>query len=124
MEKYIEITELEAKGIYCGGEQIYITNDKREFFRVPCSGDYGSHAPAEVLYTRSVPTHEGKIKFFIKEKYLGLWMEGNLPTYGGYKCSICGYQTTEFKLEHCPKCKRTMYIKYVGYKKIPAWTYK
>ena len=55
----------------------------------------------------------------IEEKDLGLWMEGNMPTYGGYKCSICGYQTVEYKLEQCPHCKSTMYTKHVGYKRRP-----
>ena len=124
MSKYIEITETEAKEIYCSGNQIYVTTDQKELFKVPCSGDYGSHAPAEVLYYRSVPKNEGNVKFFIEEKELGLWMEGSMPTYGGYKCSICGYQTVEIELEHCPNCKRTMYTKHVGYKRMPAWKYK
>lgn len=40
-----------------------------------------------------------------------------LTKYGGYRCSECGYQTVEYKLEKCPFCKTKMYIKYVGYKK-------
>lgn len=44
------------------------------------------------------------------------WLKGNMPTYGGYKCGNCGYQTTEYKLDKCPKCKSLMYTKYVGYK--------
>lgn len=51
-----------------------------------------------------------------KENIIGKWMEGNMPTYGGYKCSICGHQTVEYKLETCPSCKNKMHIKYVGYK--------
>lgn len=52
-----------------------------------------------------------------KENKIGRWLSGNMPTYGGYKCSECGYQTVEYKLEKCPFCKTEMYIKYVGYKK-------
>lgn len=43
------------------------------------------------------------------------WLKGNMPTYGGYKCSRCGYQTTKYKLEKCPSCKSDMHIKYVKY---------
>lgn len=52
-----------------------------------------------------------------KENKIGRWLSGNMPTYGGYRCSECGYQTVEYKLEKCPFCKTKMYIKYVGYKK-------
>lgn len=61
-----EITEAEAKEIYCKGGQIYITNDKREFWRVPCSGEYGSHETTEQLYYRSIPKGEGQNRYFIK----------------------------------------------------------
>ena len=65
MEKnYIEITEAEAKEIYCKGGQIYITNNRRNFWRVPCSYEYGSSAPVEVLFKRSIPEYEGETKYF------------------------------------------------------------
>ena len=53
----------------------------------------------------------------LKENKIGKWLLGNMPTYGGYRCSECGYQTVEYKLEKCPSCKTMMHTKYVGYKK-------
>lgn len=126
--KYTEISKEEAKLIYTHNmneyARIYICNSKREYWRMPASYEYGSHAPAEELFHRSIPWGEGEARFFIEEKDLGLWMEGNMPTYGGYKCSICGYQTVEIGLERCPNCKRSMYTKRVGYKRKPAWKSK
>lgn len=125
MNKYIEITKEEAKERYCYGNCIYICTDdgKYEYWKMPASYDYGSHAPAEQLFYRSIPWGKDwkkvEARFFIEEKDLGLWMEGSMPTYGGYKCSICGHQTVEYKLEQCPHCKRTMYTKHVGYKRKP-----
>ena len=123
MSKYIEITKDEAKEIYCHSyneyARVYLCNNQREFWKMPASYEYGSHASGSELFYRSIPWGEGETKFFIEEKDLGLWMEGNMPTYGGYKCSICGHQTVEYKLEQCPNCKRSMYTKYVGYKKRP-----
>lgn len=52
----------------------------------------------------------------VREKAWGKWMQGNMPTYGGYKCSICGWQTVEYKLEKCRWCGTKMHTKYVGYK--------
>lgn len=52
----------------------------------------------------------------VEHKELNKWTQGNMPTYGGYKCSKCGFQTTEYKLEKCPFCKSKMYTKHVGYK--------
>ena len=63
-KNYIEITEAEAKEIYCKGGQIYITNNKRTFWRVPCTYEYGSHATSESLFKRSIPEYEGETKYF------------------------------------------------------------
>ncbi|MBQ8234512.1 MAG: hypothetical protein IJZ36_02890 [Bacilli bacterium] len=49
----------------------------------------------------------------------GIWLQGYMPTYGGYKCSNCGFQTVKYKLEKCPNCKLNMHTDYVGYKRIP-----
>lgn len=65
-KKYTEITEAEAKEIYCKGLQIYVSTYKRNFVRVPCSGEYGSHAPAEQLFYRSIPKGEGQNRYFVK----------------------------------------------------------
>lgn len=51
-----------------------------------------------------------------RDKEYGKWLQGNIPTYGGYKCSICGWQTTEYKLDRCRCCGTKMYTRYVGYK--------
>ena len=66
--EYKEITEVEAKEIYCNDRQIYITNDKRNLWRVPCSGEYGSHEPTEQLYYRSIPKGEGQNIYFVKSQ--------------------------------------------------------
>ena len=52
---------------------------------------------------------------------IGLWMYGSMSTYGGYKCSNCGYQTVKYGLSVCPSCKFKMYAKYIGYKRKPKW---
>ena len=61
---YIEISKEEAKKLYCYGENIYITNGKRTFWRLPSPDAYGSHAPAEQLFHRSIPFYEGDTKFY------------------------------------------------------------
>jgi hypothetical protein len=62
--KFIEITELEAKEIYCNGGNVFITNNRRTFWRMPCSYEYGSNAPAEQLFYRSIPKYEGQTIFY------------------------------------------------------------
>ena len=49
------------------------------------------------------------------------WLKGSMPTYGGYKCSKCGYQTTKYGLSKCPSCGTLMYVRYVGYVRKPKW---
>lgn len=62
--KYIEITEAEAKEIYCKGGNVYISNINRSYWKIPASYEYGSHAPAEELFYRSCPKWEGENKFY------------------------------------------------------------
>lgn len=65
MEKiYIEITKEEAKKLYCKSEKVYVTTNTRTHWKLPASGEYGSHAPAEELFYRSIPEYEGDVKFF------------------------------------------------------------
>lgn len=71
MEKiFIEITEAEAKKIYCKCGKVYITTsgtkvwNGRKHWKLPASYEYASHAPAEELFYRSIPTNEGEIKFY------------------------------------------------------------
>ena len=64
-EYYTEVTKEEANDLYCHGENIYISNDKRTYWKLPASHDYGSHAPASELFCRSIPLYEGETKFFV-----------------------------------------------------------
>lgn len=38
----------------------------------------------------------------------GKWGKGNMPTYGGYKCSVCGENTLHHKANFCPNCGARM----------------
>ena len=38
----------------------------------------------------------------------GKWGKGNMPTYGGYKCSVCGENTLHYKANFCPNCGADM----------------
>lgn len=38
----------------------------------------------------------------------GQWLRGNMPTYGGYKCSVCGGNTVHYKANYCPNCGARM----------------
>lgn len=63
-KKYVEITEAEAKELYCKDEKVYICNDKRNYWKLPASYEYSSHAPAGDLFYRSIPKYEGNTKFY------------------------------------------------------------
>lgn len=38
----------------------------------------------------------------------GRWGAGDMPTYGGYKCSVCKSNTIHFKAKYCPNCGARM----------------
>lgn len=38
----------------------------------------------------------------------GEWEAGDMPTYCGYKCSICGKNTVHYKACFCPNCGADM----------------
>ena len=38
----------------------------------------------------------------------GKWLKGDMPTYGGYKCSVCKENTVEYKKPYCPNCGAKM----------------
>lgn len=59
-----KITREEAKNIYCKGENVYITTNSREYWKIPASYEYGSHAPAEELFNSSIPQYEGNVEFY------------------------------------------------------------
>lgn len=60
----MEITREEAKNMYCKGKNVYISTNNRTHWKLPASYEYGSHAPAEELFYRSIPQYEGKVKFY------------------------------------------------------------
>ena len=66
--RYVEITKAEAKTVYCNCERVCISTDARELWKLPASYEYGSHAPVEELFYRSIPEHEGKVRFFKIDK--------------------------------------------------------
>ena len=61
---YTLISAAMAKELYCHGRSVYITTDKRSLFRLPASYEYGSHAPAEELFYRSIPDSEGEVRYY------------------------------------------------------------
>lgn len=61
---YEEITQEEAKILYCNSLSIYVTTEQRDLWKLPPSYEYGSHAPIEDLFYRSVPQNEGQIRFY------------------------------------------------------------
>lgn len=63
-KNYIEITETEAKELYCKGNDIYINNNSRKYWKLPASYEYSSRAPTEELFNRSIPVGEGETKFY------------------------------------------------------------
>ena len=38
----------------------------------------------------------------------GRWKRGDMPTYGGYKCSVCQRNTVHYKANYCPNCGARM----------------
>ena len=75
VKKFVEITKEEAKDLYCKYKSVYITTsgtevwNGRTHWKLPASGEYGSHAPVEELFYRGVPHNEGTVKFFKMEEY-------------------------------------------------------
>lgn len=67
---YLQITEEEAKKMYCEGHKVYVTTNKRTHWKMPSSYEYCSHAPAEELFNRSIPKYEGGVGFFKTVKEL------------------------------------------------------
>ena len=38
----------------------------------------------------------------------GRWKPGDMPTYGGFKCSLCKKNTIVYKPPYCPNCGAKM----------------
>lgn len=63
--RYVKITEEEAKELYChGANDVYLSTDKRQHWKMPPSYYYASHAPEEDLFYRTIPEWEGNVEFF------------------------------------------------------------
>lgn len=62
---YTLISKAMAKELYCHGHSVYITTNKRSFFRLPASYEYGSHASAVELFYRGIPEYEGDVRFYV-----------------------------------------------------------
>jgi len=65
MMSFKSITPDVAKQLYCKGYLVYVNTACRTHWRLPASYEYGSHAPAEELFYRSIPQYEGEVKFFV-----------------------------------------------------------
>ena len=61
---YTEISKEEARNLYCKGDNIYICNKRRKYWKLPASYQYSSHAPVTELFERSIPKYEGDTKFY------------------------------------------------------------
>ena len=72
--RYIEITKEEAKTAYCKCENVYVSTDTRQFWKLPASYEYSSNAPKEELFYRSIPEYEGNAKFFKIGKKKRTWI--------------------------------------------------
>ena len=44
----------------------------------------------------------------VRENKRGRWKDGDMPIYGGYKCSACGKNTVHYKANYCPNCGADM----------------
>lgn len=70
----------------------------------------------QVAYCECENYNRGKVLDFVS--YLiangvvvqkqGEWKKGDMPTYGGYKCSVCGKNTVVYKARYCPNCGAKM----------------
>ena len=60
----MQITREEARARYIKGQPVYATTTRRVGWKLPASGEYGSHAPIEDLFYRSIPTGEGEVLFY------------------------------------------------------------
>lgn len=63
----IEISKEQTLQEYCKGQSVYISTNSRSEWRLPPSYFFGSHAPVEDLFYRSVPKTEGTVHFYKEE---------------------------------------------------------
>lgn len=62
--KYTEISKEEAKELYRKGNNVYLCNNVRKYWKLPASYEYNSHATEDELFNRSIPLSEGEAKFY------------------------------------------------------------
>ena len=67
-KQYIEIPINVAITAYGLGKDIYVCTDHRNFWKLPATYEYSSHAPASELFYNGLPFNEGAIRFFKKEE--------------------------------------------------------
>ena len=65
---------------------------------------------AEVQYLGGLEQKVAKLLFEkgYRKQSEGEWKRGDMPTYGGYKCSACGGNTLHYKANYCPNCGAKM----------------
>ena len=64
MSQYKEITKEEAKQRYICSQRVYLSNERRTLWEMTPAGYYGSHAPLEELFYRTIPWGEGESTFY------------------------------------------------------------
>lgn len=64
MDKYIEISEEEAKELYCNGDKVYITNRMKTMWKLPPTYEFNSLVPAEQLFYRLLSSGGDETKFY------------------------------------------------------------
>ena len=64
MDKYIEISEEEAKELYCKGDKVYITNRMKTMWKMPATYEFNSLVPAEQLFYRLLSSGGNETKFY------------------------------------------------------------
>lgn len=64
MSQHKEITKEEAKQRYICSQRVYLSNERRTLWPMTPAGYYGSHAPLEELFYRTIPWGEGEAVFF------------------------------------------------------------
>lgn len=70
--------------------------------RIPVDS-YGGKIVGEVIsILRRIPAAD------VRPVVRGEWKPGDMPTYGGYKCSVCGGNTVHYKANFCPNCGAEM----------------
>ena len=63
----------------------------------------GTGYQSNAIYAiKDVPTAD------VVEVRHGEWKQGDMPIYGGHKCSVCGENTLHYQATFCPNCGAKM----------------